>query len=326
MINIWGTTFLVGPFLGPALAGYIQQGTNNWRAVFAVLTGLYGLSTLMIVLFARETYYNRTTLAQQRNRVRAFLAIGNTNLPKLSTITSSTANIIKLIFTPPILLIGISTMINFTWPIGITTTIDAILHSPPYLMNSITSASMRFAGVIGALLGFVVGHFFNSWIYNGSHGKRKANWRSEYRLHGIWIPILSMVCGLLAYGLTFHYQKSWVGLAFGWILVNVGLVGSMVASTAFALEKYPEHASKVAAILNMWRTCGGFAVGYFQPSWIARNGAAVVYAVQAAIVAVSVVGLVGSVISMGRIEARRKMRARNGGGEGGVSRIGSESA
>lgn len=34
----------------------------------------------------------------------------------------------------------------------------------------------------------------------------------------------------------------------------------------------------------MWRTCGGFAVGYFQPAWIARNGAACVFGIQAATV------------------------------------------
>ena len=129
MINIWGTTFLVGPFLGPALAGYIMEGTRSWRAVFGVLTGLYGLSTILILLFARETYYHHATHTQQTHRAKAFLGIGNTNVPKLSTIASSTKQLIKLMFTSPILLVGLSTMINFTWPIGITTTIDPILHA-----------------------------------------------------------------------------------------------------------------------------------------------------------------------------------------------------
>lgn len=34
----------------------------------------------------------------------------------------------------------------------------------------------------------------------------------------------------------------------------------------------------------MWRTCGGFAVGYFQPAWIVRNGLGLVFGIQAAIV------------------------------------------
>lgn len=34
----------------------------------------------------------------------------------------------------------------------------------------------------------------------------------------------------------------------------------------------------------MWRTCGGFSVGYFQAGWIARNGVGTVFGIQAAVV------------------------------------------
>ncbi|KIX94741.1 uncharacterized protein Z520_09431 [Fonsecaea multimorphosa CBS 102226] len=308
-INIWGTTFLVGPFLFPALAGYILQGTGSWRDCFKVLTGFYGFSTMLILAFGYETYYNRSTGVQQTNRIKSFFGIGNTNLPKAQTLAESTINIVKLTFTLPILLVGLSTMINFTWPIGITTTVDAFVRAPPYLFGNVADASIRFAGVIGALLGFCFGYFFNEWIYNGSGGKRKAHWRSEYRLHGVWFPIGSMVCGLLTYGLTLNYGKSWVGLAFGWVMVNIGLVGTMVAITAFALEKYPTHSAVVSAIINMWRTCGGFAVGYFQPSWIAKDGVAAVFATQAAVVAVCAVILIGATIWLGRRAASSKTAA-----------------
>jgi MFS family permease len=56
MINIWGTTFLVGPFLGPALAGYLADAMN-WRDAFAVLVGCYSVSTALVFVFGKETYY-----------------------------------------------------------------------------------------------------------------------------------------------------------------------------------------------------------------------------------------------------------------------------
>ncbi|KAJ5086270.1 hypothetical protein NUU61_007577 [Penicillium alfredii] len=124
-------------------------------------------------------------------------------------------------------------------PIGITATVDTFLHSPPYLFNTIQASSMRFAG-------WTFGHFFND-----------------------------MASGLLTYGLTMHFGKHWIGLAFGWIMVNIGMVATIVAisASAYALERYPEQSTCVSAILNMWRTCGGFAVGYLasldraQRSW-----------------------------------------------------------
>lgn len=104
---------------------------------------------------------------------------------------------------------------------------------------------MRFAGVIGALcgkscptsamcsvgssthtrfLGWVFGHFFNGWIYR----RHCNNWQTELRLHGVWFPISSMACGLLTYGLTMNFGKHWIGLAFGWIMVNIGMVATIV--------------------------------------------------------------------------------------------------
>jgi hypothetical protein len=43
------------------------------------------------------------------------------------------------------------------------------------------------------------------------------------------------------------------------------------AITSFALEKFPCHATVVSAIINMWRTSGGFSVPYFQPSVVAAG-------------------------------------------------------
>jgi MFS family permease len=229
MINIWGTCFLVGPFLGPALAGYIMEGTKDWRADFGVLAGLYAISSILVLLWGRETFYDQTRQTQQTNKLKALFGIGNTRLPKLRTVGHSLTELLRLAFwTPPLLLTGLSTLVNFTWPIGITVTFDTFIHSPPYLFGNITGASMRFAPVIGALVGFAIGYFFNRWIYYGASGTRQAHWRPEYRLHGVWFPVACLFFGLLIYGLTLANGKSWVGLAFGWCITVAGLVASTV--------------------------------------------------------------------------------------------------
>lgn len=145
-------------------------------------------------------------------------------------------------------------MVNGTWPIGIVVTVDSFIRAPPYLMDSISAASMRWAPIIGALAGWLIGYTFNSYISRTR--LHLPNWRPEFRLHGVWIPSFLMVGGLLLYGLGIKYERHWVALAFGWCLVNSGLVGNTVAITSFGLEKYARHATIVSAILNMWRTCG----------------------------------------------------------------------
>ncbi|KAJ5909198.1 hypothetical protein N7495_001880 [Penicillium taxi] len=293
MINIWGTTFLVGPFLGPAIAGYIGAATS-WRVSFGVLTALYGLSTVIVVLFGHETYY--LTGKRAEPSLASYFGFKDTQLSKKSTLAYWTRSIVVYTFKIPLFLIGIAVLVTFTWPIGITTTIDTFLHSPPYMFDIIQASSMRFAGVIGALGGWVIGHLLNEWIYN----RHRNNWCVEYRLHGVWIPIGSLVGGLLTYGLTLNFAKHWMGLAFGWIMVNIGMVATIVTITAYALEKYPDQSTCVSAILNMWRTCGGFAVGYFQPAWIARNGIGLVFGIQAAVLCVAIIMTVTPVLLMDR--------------------------
>jgi len=96
---------LIGPFLGPALAGYIQQGAG-WRSAFKVLVGLYGLSSILILAFGRETYYVKGQNTQENSCLKSFFSIGNTHVAKGLTITASSKDLIILIFKIPLLLTG----------------------------------------------------------------------------------------------------------------------------------------------------------------------------------------------------------------------------
>lgn len=55
----------------------------------------------------------------------------------------------------------------------------------------------------------------------------------------------------------------------------------------------------------MWRTCGGFAVGYFQPEWIVRNGLGLVFGIQAIIVCIAVVLTITAVLL---VERRKQLQ------------------
>ncbi|KAH8432916.1 putative MFS transporter [Aspergillus melleus] len=301
MINIWGTTFLIGPFLGPAIAGYIGAG-SDWKTSFGILTLFYGLSTILILLFGYETYFVRGQECQRNSRILSMFGIKNHNLPVFSTITYWSKTLVVYIFKAPLLLTGIATMVNFCWPIGITVTVSTFVAQPPYLFDMVESASLRWAPIIGGLLGYSFGYWFNHWIHKSRNPK--STWYPEARLHGVWVAIGVMACGLLTYGLTLHFQKHWIGLAFGWLMVVFGMISSTVSITAYALEKYPDQSTVVSAIINAWRTASGFSVGYFQPAWIARNGIAAVFGTQIAVVMAVLVLTITPVIVL----ERKKMR------------------
>ncbi|GFF52093.1 hypothetical protein IFM46972_09453 [Aspergillus udagawae] len=238
---------------GPALAGYIGAG-SNWKVSFGILTAFYALSTILIFLFGRETYYARGQQCQRNSRLQSMFGIKNHNLPVGRTLAYWTKILAIYIFKLPLLLTGIATMVNFCWPIG------GFLFSQHK--------------------GYAFGYWFNGWIEES----RQQKWRPEYRLHGVWFAVGVMACGLLTYGMTLNYRKSWIGLAFGWLMVVFGMISSTVSITAYNLEKYPDQSTVVSAIINAWRTASGFSVGYFQPSWIAKDGTAAVFGTQVAVV------------------------------------------
>jgi len=106
MINIWGTTFLVGPFLGPALAGYLSAATS-WRGAFAVLVALYAVSTALVLSFGRETYYlPNTPIAKGPNFIESLTARGGALAVQRPSFTITTKTLIKYLFRLPLLLVG----------------------------------------------------------------------------------------------------------------------------------------------------------------------------------------------------------------------------
>ena len=57
-VNLWVFSFLIGPFLGPFISGFLIQAIS-WRHCFAVLAGFYGASTVIIAILGDETLYDR---------------------------------------------------------------------------------------------------------------------------------------------------------------------------------------------------------------------------------------------------------------------------
>jgi MFS family permease len=63
-INIWAFTYLIGPYMGPFIAGFLIQKIN-WRQDFGVLAAFYAASTLLIIFFGDETLYDRDVKERQ---------------------------------------------------------------------------------------------------------------------------------------------------------------------------------------------------------------------------------------------------------------------
>jgi hypothetical protein len=54
---------------------------------------------------------------------------------------------------------------------------------------------------------------------------------------------------------------------------------------AYALDVFPNHGVEAAAIINMFRTSGGFIVNYFQLDWAVKSGSIASFGTEAGIIA-----------------------------------------
>ncbi|KAK5468048.1 hypothetical protein LTS15_001021 [Exophiala xenobiotica] len=70
-----------------------------------------------------------------------------------------------------------------------------------------------------------------------------------------------------------------------WAMYSFGIVTATVAITAYGLDVFPHHGVEAAAIINMFRTSGGFIVNYFQVDWALKSGGVVSFGTEAGIVA-----------------------------------------
>ena len=149
-----------------------------------------------------------------------------------------------------------------------------------------------FAGIIGILIGWAVGH----WLYDSidryyvhRHGVATP---PEVRLWTCYLgaPIMFIALMLLGYGLDNKWHYMVIAVCYG--LQDAGMLIVTVSVNAYLLQMYPEIPGEVSAWINLGRTAGGCTAVYAQIEWVARTGPKTTLATQGAIVVASLVIIV----------------------------------
>lgn len=181
----------------------------------------------------------------------------------------------------------------FMWAIGINITTGIIFATPAsyggYGFTAVQLGYLYFSPIVGIIIGEFFGNFFNDFLQTRYIHKHRGIFEQEVRLWPIYIAAVFNIPGLVLVGQTVSHHWNVAGAALGWGMFNFGIMLTSVVTTAYCLDSFPKAPAEVAAWLNIARTIGGFSVGYFQQPWGLRDGYNVSFAIQAAIVAISVV-------------------------------------
>ncbi|KAH9204534.1 major facilitator superfamily domain-containing protein [Leptodontidium sp. 2 PMI_412] len=301
-IGLWACLYICSPYIGPMLGNFVVGKTHNWHDPYWMCVGVIGLQIVLVILFVDETWFNREIPSQQQPprpqnfgarmmRVLGFWQIANQSY--FPSLKDAYRSLIVIILQPHFALICISYFLSFMWAIGINVTTSIIFGTPiefgGYGYNNINLGWLHWSPIVGIVVAEFFGHYFNDFLARQYVHKHDGIFEPEVRLWPIYISAGFSVPGIILVGQSIHHHLPVAGVAFGWGMYGLGVMLSSVAVTAYSLDSFPMAPAEVAAWLNLARTIGGFAVGYFQQPWGAKSGFDVSFGIQSVIVAVSLI-------------------------------------
>ncbi|KAJ5673957.1 major facilitator superfamily domain-containing protein [Penicillium macrosclerotiorum] len=317
-IGVWYTIFLCSPFVSPLLGYFMVSGLQEWRPVYWVVFAVYSLVLASIVVFGDETYWNRRSFEpaarqeqqeqqqQQQQpirkpgwRSRLSRVVGlwqleihhhqDRHLGYFYSVLGSYGRLFGVLISKPLIPITLITYsVIFMWGIGINQTSALLLETSisegGYGMSSRAIGFMYFTPIVAVFLGEAIGHKLNDAIASLYVNRHRGLFTPEARLWTAYLGAALMVPGLILVGYTLQRHLHWVGIVFGWGMYQCGTMLVSVAVVAYLLDCYPNASVEISTWANFGRCLTGFSIGYFQQAWGRRDGYAVSFGVQAAIV------------------------------------------
>ncbi|KIP06311.1 hypothetical protein PHLGIDRAFT_465509 [Phlebiopsis gigantea 11061_1 CR5-6] len=295
-LNIWTMGFIISPFLSPFAFGFLVARAN-WRWTYGIGSIYSAIVVCLIALLCEETLFDRKLANPRplprpsylRYRIETLIGITGWKMSQYrSTWTEVTTIWFKLIWRPHLLGVLAFEAVLFGFGIGINVTNPVFLQEPRPLgfqFSQIATAGCYGTPIVAVLLGELLGRFFNDWVMNLSIRRNKGVFEAESRLWTCYIAVPLYVCGFVVLGAALQKHLTVGALIMGWGIAEVAIMVNTVAIYAYANDCFPTMQGEISALVNLFRTLGGFSVAYFQVPWANRNGALQTFGVEGAIVA-----------------------------------------
>ncbi|KAF8533324.1 major facilitator superfamily domain-containing protein [Trichophaea hybrida] len=283
-INIWGWSFLVGPYFGPFISSFILRSLT-WRQSFWFFSGLVAVGFLSVIFIMDETAYDREMPENNPPRPRGYWnykiqsltgVMGKKTKGRTSLLQAS-IELYRVFSQPHFFCLFLFHGITYCWTVGINGTLITFLvpsvSKGGYGFDTVDVGLIYLAPIVAIIAGELFGHFVNEEIQTRTIRTQKGRFIPEHRLLAL-IPatfLMGVGVSLLGWALGKHWH--WLSVAIFWGIFVFATMCSTVVISAYLLDSFPNDSIAVAALLNFTRVLFGFLVPIFQNPWAEKVGA-----------------------------------------------------
>ncbi|RAH57185.1 polyamine transporter [Aspergillus piperis CBS 112811] len=285
---VLGSEFVLRTYFRHQRGAYVDARAS-WPISFWYTVPMNGVLALLILVFIEEAAFaggeqvRQSFTSEKWNMYLRGRAVPPQLRASWKNMVSILSDIFLVSFSPVSIIVGFVMMVDFGFAsmaiiLGVTF-VEAPRDEGGYAMSKISMASFTLTQAIGTALAELYGHFISDrlplYLF---HRKSKSQdiepteWRPEYRLHCLWVPVIMLPIGLGLFGASLEYHYHWVLLALGFLLLTFGAISLLPVAMTYLCECFPNHVSEVSAGMGVWRLVLGVLSAVFIAPWNDRVG------------------------------------------------------
>ncbi|OAV92106.1 hypothetical protein PTTG_07872 [Puccinia triticina 1-1 BBBD Race 1] len=269
---LYSAFFYFGISLGSIVFGTMIQ-TRDWPDSYCLSAALLGAVWLLTAITIPETAFRRPiSNFHKKLPPGRCMRLWSGVIYTQETLTTMLGRLFSLVCFPAICWSIILWGFQLAFLVAIVTNLPKSYALEPYAYTTIGSGFMSFAGLLGAMAGFVQGGPIVDWISTVLTRRNNGVFEPEFRLPALLPCLVSTPLGLLLYGLGLHYRLSWVSAPAALFFLNYSLTTATSIGLMYSIDILNPIASEVISTTIMFRGIVTFAMTCDVHNWIDRVG------------------------------------------------------
>ncbi len=282
-----------GASIGPVIAGLVYNGTHTWPWVFKISAIFTGVNLLSSIIMLPETTqikapFDSPSSSAVDTEKSAHIEVEQTpretpnwrviwaersfflTLPDIKPEANFLVLFLQpfsLLISPAVLLTAISFGIMIAFTVMTSIIFGTVLAMPPLLWTPLKVGLLNISTIIGLAIGMPTGGILADIFYRRSARRNDGTGVRESRIKALLPGAIITPVGLVIIGVVLQKHLSWVGLAFGWMMLNIGLTGVANVMLTYSVDCYPWRAAHIGVMVNTVKNVVSFGVSYGVVPW-----------------------------------------------------------